>query len=187
MREVEGTHEGDRAARLRRALLELLTARGPSGAPRFSTVDVRRCLTAMYLVASQRLGASGRGLSDDAARGLLQFLDPDAVEAPERAAAGIEAHYREHPIDPALARACEPLLREFVHGEGGEGVEELSPRLARLLGTEAPRRPQLGEARPEVAAPAGPLSPFQLQPIVRDRSSSSSGTPTEVDSDGARS
>jgi hypothetical protein len=162
MHAVQRKDEGARAARLGEALLELLTARGPSGAPRFSAFDVRNCLTAMFLVTQKRLGARAERLPDEVARGLQQFLGVDAAESPEAAAARIEAHYREHPIDLGLARAVEQLLRAFVHDEG---VEELSPRLARLLGTEAPRRPLPGGARPQGTTPAGPLARFQLQPI----------------------
>jgi hypothetical protein len=163
MHTIESTLAEDRATRLRQALLELLAATGPSGAPRFSAFDVRNCLTAMDLVTTKRLGERAEALSDDTARGLQRFLDVDAAESPEAAAARIGAHYREHPIDPALARAIEQLLRAFVRDES---VEEASPRLARLLGTEAPRRPLPGGARPEGNAPAGPLARFRLQPIV---------------------
>jgi hypothetical protein len=157
MNQAEKNPEADQVERLRRSLTDLLTATGGSGSLRFSAFDVRNCLTALYLVTSKRLGDRATLLSADAARGLQQFLGIDADQSPEAAAARIEAHYREHPIEPALARAIELLLREFV---GAEAFKEASPGLARLLGTEVSRRPLQGGERPEGAIPAGPLARF---------------------------
>lgn len=154
---MSSTEDDGRAAQ---ELSALFLGTRADGTPSFTKDELLHFLPLVFLRAAQ--SAAAPRLSKPVERFLAEFATKLEV-GPETPAEEIQrriaAHYAAHPVNPALARAFERVLREHTALHGSEGA---SRRLAEFLGEQLSNEGYRPDApRPEGSLRAGPLARFQ--------------------------
>jgi hypothetical protein len=147
--------ETEKGQRLLLDLLSVLTQKQRSGKP-YSDDEIRGSFAWLLVTASRELPESAATLRAAAAAGRLFGLRPD--DAPENVDAKIEAYYRAHPINPALATALSQLFRERAADTASAGRAEA----ARFMG-EVPSSPPRRSERQAGEIAGGPMAQHQLR------------------------